>query len=385
MHIHELIAIGLGAMGSATVFQAASRDLDVLGIDQFAPPHHFGSTHGGSRIIREAYYEGNEYNPMLRRAYELWAEIEAQSGAQLLQTTGGLFFGPEQALCVQGSLKSAIAYNVPHEYLNAGEIRERFPFFEIEDDWYGVLDKRAAILHPERCIEAQLALAENAGAKLRLNEKVEDWQVNSDYVEVKTDKGVYRAKEIIITTNAWAKPLSESLGIALNADRVVQYWVEPIGKPEDFGIGKVPIWLMETGKNIEFYGFPYLNEEPKGMKMALYPIGDSVYRHIATPWDIDREISQLDHDEIRDLAKKFTPSFNGEFIQAKTCMHVNTPDMHPVIGRHPAHDKVWLSFGFSGHGFKFSNVVGEMMVDLVKEGKSKWWVNLFDPKRFNTK
>ena len=187
--VYDVAIAGLGAMGSAAAWQLALRGQRVVGFDRFRPPHAMGSSTGKSRIIREAYFENPGYVPLVRRAYELWADLEHSSGRELLQTTGGLVIGPEDGTLVGGALASARLHGVPHELLAAKEISARYPPFHPDPTLAGLLELRAGVLMPEDCIGAMLEQAGRAGAELRFDEPVLAWEPEGDGVRVTTGAG----------------------------------------------------------------------------------------------------------------------------------------------------------------------------------------------------
>src|SRR5258708_3525042 len=169
---YDVIVAGLGAMGSAAAYHLAAAGQRVLGLDRFQPPHSIGSSHGLTRIIREAYFEHPLYVPLVRRAYQLWGDLEKQAGRQLLLQTGGLMIGPPSGVLVRGAKRSAVEHHLDHEVLSAAQLRRRFPCFEPTEDMVGVWEPRAGSLVPELAIQTHLELAAKYGAALRFNQTV---------------------------------------------------------------------------------------------------------------------------------------------------------------------------------------------------------------------
>ena len=226
---HDVIVIGLGGMGSAAAAHLAARGQRVLGLERFGPAHDRGSSHGGSRIIRQSYFEDPAYVPLLLRAYELWRELEADSGADLMTLTGGLYFGRPDSPTVAGSLRSSRQWDLPHELLDAAEIRRRFPTMTPADDEVGLYEADAGLVRPEATVAAHLALAGQRGADLRFDEPVLDWSTTADGVRVTTAAGTYTAGRLVICPGAWAPELLADLGVPLTVERQVLYWFRPTG------------------------------------------------------------------------------------------------------------------------------------------------------------
>lgn len=382
--LFDTIVVGLGAMGSATVYQLAQQGHRVLGIDQFSPPHDQGSTHGGSRIIRLAYQEGIEYVPLLQRAYTSWREIEAATGKSLLQITGGLMLGSRQDSIVDRSQKSADSGAVSYEILDTPEIGKRFPQFQVQDDTVALYDPVAGILNPEAGVAAQLELAARADAEIRLNEQVLRWEAHpsGSGVMVSTSQGTYAAKNIVLCTGPWAGPILAQLGISLEVERVIQFWMEPKIPFSHFSPDRFPIFLWTVDPHMEIYGFPGINGQEGGVKVSFYPKGPHPMRKLCNPDQISRTVKDDDLSAMRHYLQLLLPDLDGPCLRTMTCMHSTTPDMHPVICAHPEHPQVILAAGFSGHGFKFSNVIGEILSDLAREQTSPFDLSLFRPDRF---
>jgi sarcosine oxidase len=346
---YDAIVVGLGAMGSSACHQLARSGQRVLGLDAFPPGHTFGSSHGESRIIRMAYYEHPSYVPLLRRAYELWEATQAEVGLELLRLTGGLFIGQSGSSLVEGSLLSARTHALPHELLSGDEVRRRFPALCPRQDEVGVFEERAGVLFPERCIEAFLSLAAASGAELRHAERVLDWQTRQGEVEVRTQAGRYTAGRLVLAVGAWA---SKFLELPLHVQRIPVVWFEPRRPIE------LPIYIWDTGPSV-FYGVPHL--EWPGAKVGRHHQGQ-----IVDPDTVDREASEADEQPIREFVQSRIPDLAGPTCKRVICLYTNTPDEHFLIDR--LDETVVFAAGFSGHGFKFASVVGEILADLTLTG-----------------
>ncbi len=372
---YDVIVIGLGGMGSAAAYRLAQRGQRVLGIDQYAPVHNRGSSHGGSRVTRQAYFEDPAYVPLLIRAHELWAGIERDSGRRIFTRCGGIMLGGPDSRTVSGSLLSAREWDLPHELLDAPEIRRRFPTMNPGDHEIGLYEENAGFVLPEGSVAAHLQLAVRAGAELRHEEKVLSWQETSSGVRVGTSQNFYTAGQLVVCPGAWAPQLLTGLGIDFTVERQVQYWFAPSGGAGPFRAESHPIYVWERENGRRFYGFPS-HDDAGSVKVALHHGGKE-----CTPETLDRTVYPEEIEEMAAVAGARMPSLPGEFLRATACMYTNTPDDHFAISRHPGHERVVVACGFSGHGFKFVPVVGEVLADLVVDGSTTHPIALFDPAR----
>jgi len=361
----DAIVVGLGAHGSAAAYHLAKRELSVLGVDRFERGHTLGSSGGLSRIIRLSYYEHPDYVPLLKRAWDLWRELEGESGETLLTRTGGLYLGPPAGQLVPGALESARTHALAHEMLDSWALRRRFPLFRIDDDWIGILDVQAGWLAPERCIETHLRMAEQHGAALRFDEPVARWTRDGDGVRVTTARGTHVAERLVVTAGAWMPELLPDLAPHLWVERNVLFWFEPLERSADFAA--LPVWIMEDLTRREgfpayrmYYGFPYDAEH--GLKVAGLHFGDKV-----DPNAVDREPRGLDEERVRSFLRRRMPAANGERRMAKVCMYTNSPDANFIIGRG---GPLTFASACSGHGFKFASAVGELLAGIATETAS---------------
>lgn len=370
----DVIVLGLGAMGSAAAYHLARRGTRVVGIEQYTPAHDRGSSHGRSRIIREAYFEHPDYVPLIQRAYELWGTLQEETGSRLLLPTGGLMIGPHDGTLVQGALVSARTHHLVYELLDSGQLRARYPAFRVPDDAVAVWEPRAGVLFPEACVLAHLHGATRSGAHIRTGERVLSWHPRNGGVEVRTDRGLYAADRLVVTAGPWAGEVLAALALPLAVERNVMYWFQP-ADPAPFAPNRMPIYIYEYRKDAFIYGFPQVGGE--GVKVAHHHSGE-----FCTPEDIRREVSPEEVGRMRDILTRTLPALNGDLLQAVTCMYTNTPDGHFIIDRHPGHPQVVLACGFSGHGFKFASVVGEILAELAIYGHTRHPIDLFRAGRF---
>lgn len=361
--VYDVIVLGLGAMGSAAAYHLARRGQRVLGIEAFTPGHTKGSSHGESRIIRMAYMEHPDYVPLLQRAYELWGELEAEAGTELLRQTGGLFIGPEESQVFAGALESSRIHELPHETLDATEIHRRYPALHPGPNDVALFEVTAGVLFPEKCIEAHLRLAGEAGAELRFEEPVRGWTATAEGAEVWTDTNRYSANKLVITAGAWAGKLLHDLGLPLQPERNPVFWIQPRESPELFDPARFPIYIWEVPGLASYYGFPHL--ERPGVKLGRHHSGDP-----CDPDAMAREINPDDVEWIRAFVSQHIPALNGPMASGVVCIYTNTPDEHFIVDNHPELPSVTYAAGFSGHGFKFSSVMGEILADLTIEGSA---------------
>lgn len=359
MERYDVIVVGLGVMGSAAAWQIARRGLRVLAFDRYTPPHTLGSTHGRTRIIREAYFEHPSYVPFIRRAYELWDETARAANAELFVATRGLMIGRPEGEIVAGALASAREHGVTHELLSATELRRRFPVFTPDEGMVGVLESRAGVLFAERCVDVQLRLAVERGAVVRCGERVAEWRSSAADVEVRTEAGdAHEADRLVLAVGPWAPELLEGYGVPLVCERQLMYWFEPLDHA-GFGTGECPIAVWDEGAGAAFATFPDFGD---GVKIAIHHGGAAT-----DPDTVDRTPRAEDEAAARDRLRRYVPAANGALRDAAVCLYTNTPDQHFIIDYLDEHRRVVLASPCSGHGFKFASAVGETVAHLVAD------------------
>ncbi len=368
-HSFDTILIGGGAMGSAAAWQLGARGQRVLVLDRFHPPHPHGSTHGETRVIREAYFEHPAYVPLVQRAYDLWRELERQTGKSLLRITGGLMIGSPEGVVFNGARTSAEQHRLPHEILEAGEIERRFPALRIPERFQAVLEPRAGILLVEACVAACLETAAHHGACLRFDEPVTSWRATHGGVEVVTDQGVYSADQLVLAAGSWLAQLLPKLAPNLRVERQVLHWFQTTRAPELHAPDRLPLHVVEYEAGRFFYALPDVGT---GVKAALHHQGATV-----SPDAVDREVAKDEQVGMGRLAGGYLPGLDPLPQQSVTCLYTNTPDEHFLIDRHPEHAQVLIVSPCSGHGFKFASAIGEVVADLVINDKSRFDLSLF--------
>ncbi|MEA2660806.1 MAG: sarcosine oxidase [Chloroflexota bacterium] len=366
----DAIVVGLGADGSAAAAQLAARGARVLGLEAFARGHTNGSSGGLTRVIRLAYYEHPDYVPLLKRAWELWRELERSTGEELLRQTGGVYVGPRDGELVAGSLRSAREHGLDHELLDPHALRARLPLFRFEPDWWGLAESTAGYLLPDRAIAAHLTMAERGGADLHFEERVLGWARDGDGVKVSTDRGTYRAAKLVIAAGAWNARLLPAIAPLLQVKRVPLFWFEPVA--ERAALEQLPVYIVDSGLGHGCYGFPYLPDQ--GLKIATHGAG--------TPTDpdtVDREAHPADEAPVRAFITQRLPVADGPVRMTKICMYTVTPDEHFIVD---VDGPVAYASACSGHGFKFASVMGEVLADLALDGATRHPIGFLSASRF---
>jgi sarcosine oxidase len=373
---YDVIVLGLGAMGSAAAYHLASRGARVLGIEQFTSPHDRGSSHGGSRIIRQAYFESPSYIPLVLRSYDLWRKLEADSGAKLLHATGGLTLGAPEGQLVSRTMAAAREHPIPFEMLDAAEVQRRFPPVSPLPGDAAVLEPYAGYLLPEECIRTHLKLAAAAGAQLQFEEEVLEWNAAGGSVGVRTAKETCEAGHLVLTAGPWTSDILRD-SLPLRVTRQVMAWIAPRGGTAPFAPERFPVFLMEHADGFPAYGFPAIDGPEGGMKVSVHGSAD-----LCTPATIDRAIHAEDIERLRRKLSSRIAALDSQVLRAQTCLYTMTPDENFVVGASPHAPSCTIACGFSGHGFKFSSVIGEILADLATKGVTSHPIGIFDPARF---
>jgi sarcosine oxidase len=372
----DVIVVGLGAMGSATLYELSRRGLRALGVDRFAPPHTQGSTHGRTRIIREAYFEHPLYVPLVRRAYELWDELERESGRTLFHRTGGLMIGPADGAIVDGARRSAVEHGVPHEMLTADEVRRRWPVYDPPDDHTALFELRAGLLLPEACVETYLELARRSGATTRTGECVRSWRADGDAVAITTGSATYRADRVVFTAGAWLRELVSDVPLPLTIERQMFHWFEPTARRDLHHATRCPLALWEFERDRLVATFPDLGD---GVKAGVHHEGETT-----DPATVRRSTTPEEDADIRDILSRLMPDAAGRQLEARVCLYTNTPDRDFLIDTHPKAPAALLVSPCSGHGFKFASAIGEVAADIATRGESNFDLTPFRLERFDS-
>jgi sarcosine oxidase len=372
----DAIVIGLGAHGSAAALALARRAVRVVGVEVGERGHELGSSGGRSRMIRRAYFEDPDYLPLLQAAWQGWDALGEAADEAFVTVTGGLYAGSAASGVFRGSVESARLQGMPHEVLDAAEIRRRWPVFTVGDEVGALYDPGAGMIRPERAIEAQLRLAEAAGVELRFGERAIEWRpAAAGGIEVETDRGVHVASSLVIAAGAWTGDFVPDLRLPLEVERVPVFWFEPTVPIAEVAVGHLPVWIIDTIADGAFYGFPY--DPDAGFKLARHYSGDAIDAAA-----VDRAERPADVERVRAFARRYLPAADGPLRGSQVCLYTNTPDRHFVLDVHPAVEGVAFASACSGHGFKFAPVIGEILADLALDGRTAQPIDAFRAARF---
>jgi sarcosine oxidase len=381
----DVIIVGLGAVGSAALYQLARRGVKALGLDRFHPPHDRGSSHGETRITRLAVGEGEQYVQFVRRSHEIWRELEAETRKPLLRQVGALIYGRlsgrTQTHGVEDFLQTTIAvaqrHGIRHELLDSTALAERFPQFIMHGSELGYFEPEAGFVYPEACIAAQLSLAKAQGAELRLDEKVLRWEFFASGVRVITERGQYEGGRLILCSGPWIRDLLPELSASIQPFRQVQFWFKPEGPPGHFTPDQMPVFIRVPDAETEmFYGFPAVPGSAGGLKLAGEQFVTSTRADA-----LDREVGRAEVQGMHALASPHI-RISPQCLRTAACLYTVTPDSHFVIDHHPHTDLVWFASACSGHGFKHSAAVGETLAELASSGKTRFDLEPFRMQRF---
>lgn len=373
--MYDAIVIGTGGVGSAAAFHLAQRGAKVLGLDRFPGAHDRGSSHGETRIIRQAYFEHPDYVPLLKRAYELWGDLERDAGEQLFHRVGLLQIGPESGAVIRGVLESARQHQLTVEKLDASEIARRWPGFRVPQSSVGAYEPGAGYLRVEACVLAHLAAAQRQGAELKSGVSVLSWRPDGSGICVATDQGEFHTAKLVITAGPWAPQLLSGLGIQLEVRRKHLYWFGT--SDAAFHQSRCPTFLYEMPQGV-FYGFPAIDSQ--GVKVAEHSGGVVVDDPLTDP----RQLDERDLERVKEFLAQCMPNVSGPLNRHGVCFYTMSPDQHFIVDRHPQWDRVVFAAGLSGHGFKFTSVLGEALADLALGGQTSLPVGFLSQRRLAT-
>ena len=374
---YDAIVVGVGGMGSAAVHALAKRGKKVLGLERFDVPHDHGSSHGVNRIIRLAYYEHPSYVPLLRRSYELWHELEQEAGEPLLVTTGSIDTDTEDGEVFAGSLASCQIHDLPHEVLSAREVAARFPGYRLPAGHFALFQPAGGFLLAERSVVAHVEAAQARGAVVKARERVLGWERSAEggFV-VESDRGRYESEALVVAAGAWNSELIPALAGEAVPERQALAWFQP-SDPALFGPARFPVFNARFDEG-RYYGFPVFGIP--GFKIGRYHhLGEE-----GAAEELSRTVTREDEAVLRLAVERYFPQANGEVMTLKTCLFTNSPDEHFLLGPVSGEPQLFVAAGFSGHGYKFCSVVGEILADLVTEGGTRHDISLLAPDRFRT-
>ena len=378
----DIIVIGVGSMGAPACYYLAKKGYKVLGLEQFDITHELGSHAGQSRIIRKAYFEHPDYVPLLQRAYANWDSLEKETGEQIYHQAGLIYLGQPDSEMLKGVKRSAALYDIPLTIFDKSSAQERFPSFKIPGNFEALFEPDAGFLTPEKAIRLYAEQARKKGAEIHTNEKVIKWNKEGNHIIVSTDKDTYRCDKLIISAGAWSAKMIPHLSEKIKITRQFVAWVKP-KKWKEFALNNFPCWLLADDERPGcYYGFPVLPEGladgPVGLKLAHHYPGAE-----CDPDAVNRQTNADEFENLRYVLDKYLPGAFESVIATKTCLYSNTPDENFVIDKLPGfEDHVIVACGFSGHGFKFASVIGEILAGLATEGVTKLPIGFLRATRF---
>jgi sarcosine oxidase len=360
---YDVIVIGVGGIGSSATYHLAKRGLRILGIERFDVPHARGSSHGSTRIVRLTHPEGRSYVPLARAAFEHWRALEGETGRELLTITGSVHAAEPDSPFVDEAKASLDVHGIAYESLSGSEANERFSGYSLPAEYEALYQPDGGFVDCERAIVAHVEAAHAAGATIHARERVRDWVETDDGVRIETSKGAYAADDIVIAAGAWTGRFLPSLDAYLTPTRHVMAWLQP-RRPERFGTREFPVFSLR-GERGSGYGFPVY--EVPGFKFGVDPPPSAD----TDPETMDREPTAADETLHREFAESYFPDGAGPTMGLSTCPVTESFDGHFLLGSHPEYGNVHVAAGFSGHGFKFSAVLGAVLADFVSEGDTE--------------
>ncbi len=375
MRRFDAIVIGAGGMGTAAAAHLALRGARVLAIDRFPVGHARGSSHGQSRLIRLAYFEHPDYVPLLRRARDLWRSLGHDTGRPGLVESGLLSSGPPTGGVIAGTLRSARDHGLAVERFTAREAQARWPALRIPDDWESVFEKEAGHLAVEACVRGHAEIAGRHGGLIEADHDVRGWRIEGDGVVVETTRESLAAARLVLCPGPWAGGLLGLPGIPFTVLRKSLFWYATGGGLTAGAAAALPAFAFDTPQGF-FYGFPQLDH--RGLKLANHSGGQVV----ADPLEVDRRIDPDEQALIERWLGDHLPGVGRRRTAHEVCLYTMSPDGHFLVGLHPAHPQVAVAAGFSGHGFKFASVIGEVLADLALDGATRHPIGFLAPSRF---
>lgn len=370
----DVIVVGLGAMGAAACHHLAARGHRVLGLERRALAHDRGSSHGETRLIRKAYFENPDYVPLLRRAFELWGDLETECGERLFERNGLVTFGrPGESEVYEKTLASARLYSIPMERLGRDEALRRWPVYRPPEGFAAAYEPGAGFLHAEKCVLAHARQARARGAALKENEPVLDFRIENGRAQARTTKGTYSAARLIVAGGGWSARLLAGLGLPLELRKMTLGWF-PAGQQHAAAKG-TPGFVFDLDDDF-YYGFPQIDGE------SVKTAGHRRFEPLEKPEDKDEAPSRARIESLRRFVRDCLPFASDRLLRWSNCIYTMTPDEDFVIDRHPETPELVFAAGFSGHGFKFASVVGEILADLAIDGATAHPIGFLSASRF---
>lgn len=356
----DVAVIGLGAMGSAALAFLSARGVRAIGIDAYYPAHALSSSHGDSRLIRMGYFEDPSYVPLLQRAYRNWRSLEKRLAADVLTITGVLQIGAPDSKIVRGTRASCEMHGLPHDVLDKEDMAARFPAFQLDDGEMAVLDPQGGYLRPEVAVMGYLKLAAQDGAVLHFGERVLAIEPDDGGVTIRSATGRYRARKVVVATGSWIAELVPQLKDHAVPIRQVVAWYQPRNgfatEPQ-----RMPCFLRDEGAEGSYFGFPAIGVD--GVKVGRH----AHFREPIDPNRLNPPVNDADTALLDSFIGKRVPAA-GLRVNATTCRYTMLPSEDFLLDLVPGNRNVVVASPCSGHGFKFTSVVGEILADLALEG-----------------
>lgn len=374
MQTYDVIVIGTGGIGSAAAFHLAERGIRVLGLDRFPCGHDRGSSHGHTRMIRQAYCEHPDYVPLVQRSFELWGKLEERCGRKLYEEVGLIEVGPPDGEVVPGVLQSAEQHDLPIDRLSEQDVAERFPGFGLPPETTAVFEQRAGYLLVDDCVRTHQEQAAQLGATLLSGHAVQSWSSENGHLVVQTDQDRFAADRLIVTAGPWASELLGDLNVPLSVLRKPQNWFATDDTRYMAKHG-CPAFLFEMPDEI-FYGFPATGSH--GVKVGTHL--DVV--QVSDPLNVDRNVDMQQRARVEQFLKGCLPGVKGPAIDHSVCLYTMSPDGHFLVDRHPQDERISFVAGLSGHGYKFAPVLGAALADLALRGKTSLPIGFLNCNRF---
>lgn len=362
----DAVVLGLGGVGSFALRALARRGVRVLGLEQFAVGHDRGSSHGGTRVFRHAYFEHADYVPLLIESSQDFRALGKAVERPLLESCGTLLIGERGCEVLSASLRSANAHGIPVHELDADALRARYPLFRVPDSHAGLLEPSGGFVRPEASIHAAIFDAREHGAEVREEVRVRHLAEVEDHVVLSAADGEIRARRLIVTTGAWTARLVPELERHLRVTLQVQAWIAA-RDPASIRSDRMPAWLIARGSEPPLYGLP-ADPQVAGTPLTKIAIHG---RDESTDADVSRrELTSADHEELMALVRDWLPRLGGNLVSAKSCLYTVSPDDHFIVDRAPHSDRTWIVAGLSGHGFKLTPALGRAVADLALDGST---------------
>lgn len=371
----EVGIIGLGTMGSMAAWQLEKEGVSVIGFEQFGIGHDRSAAGGETRLFRTAYKEGAKYIPLLKDAYQMWKQLEVESGNSLFHETTGLIIGHPQLETMKNVLRSIQAFDLEHEVLSPGEAQKRFPQHVIGTDEIVIVDKKSGFLRPQYAIQSAVGTAEKLGAKIHSHTYVKAIVPDDEGVVIQTEEKEYKVKKLLITAGPWTAQFIPGIESSLEVRRLVNAWFLPRNK-ESFTEAHFPVFTRERNEDT-YYGFPAVDGDM--VKIGILSTKKHKIEHAGL---LDKNVGVKELATLQEILRNEMPGLYNDPSRTSAYMEVYTDDYDPIVGEVPGHPNVVVLTGFSGHGFKMAPTMGKIAKELLMTGSSNFEIEDFSLERF---